>query len=157
MAAMPSCALDLLFRYFASPPLNMLAGTQGVLHYDSAGADYLAACQVCRNLHRHAVTAVAMRMLCLAARRREQLYRERAEQHLRRLDRALLHLEDIDDDRMAVLERVRTTVCLLQVERQTLAVLLNRHPQLRDEAYDIRVDATEIFSEDGDSNSDGEP
>ena len=93
-------------------------------------------------------------MLLMAARQRSELWRAEEETLIRRLDRALQHVEGLDDDAYAVVGRTRTAVVMLQVERTASALLLNRHPTWRIEANQLRADAEEMFSEDEDSTDD---
>ena len=66
----------------------------------------------------------------------------------------MTHVDGVDDDFSYMPARVRSTVVALQVEVQTLAALLNRHPRLRSEANVLRDAAVEMFSEDSDSGDD---
>ena len=57
-------------------------------------------------------------------------------------------------DTFSVMERVRGMVVTLQAEQTALAMLLNRHPELRVEAHLLRVLAAEQFEE-GEDSTDG--
>ena len=150
--AMPSAALDLVMGYIAQP---VLINPQFARFYQDIGLDYLEFSVVATCRHRAALAAVAQRMIVYGMRAMQRIYSRLELRTDRRIFRALDHLDQVNPNQNVV-ARVRTAVRLLQVEVETAATLLTRHPRLRREAARLRAEAEDVFSEDADSSDDAE-
>ena len=138
------------------------------------GSTALALSAVCRCRHRPAVQARGLRLLSLATSRAGERDREdrdellalavatrNAVRNMRNAYQTLLHQSSQalarleDDEEVELIPRLRLAVRQLLVEREILANLLNSHPNLRQEAGQLRISADETFPEE--SSGEDEP
>ena len=162
MSTMPTAVMDLITLYITTGSPTALETNELMME----GTTLLAWSAACPSRHRHIVQARGLRLLSMATFRiGERRRQERAEllveiaefratlrnmrrghsNFMRALDDALARSED--DDGLDMVPRVRLVVRNLIVEREILATLLSAHPELRDEAGLLRVDAEDTFPE----------
>ena len=123
----------------------VLSGSPTRLNADALiieGEAVLALSVVSRCRWRHAAQSRGMRLMALATRRAAA----QMATTLERGARALLRLHDVDDVNGFV-PSLRTAVRNLVIERNIVANLLNRHPRLRREVYDLRLAAEDTCPE----------
>ena len=146
--SMSQNAFDMLMKWLSETPAP--AYFRQIEHVAN---EYMQVCSVATSKYQGAVMKIATRMYLTSSVYHERQSMDTLHQEHRRQDRALQHIDRLDD-MDPVVTRVRHLVQMYQVEVEVLARLLNRHPRLRREAAALRDAAEATFVEDVDTSSD---
>ena len=105
---------------------------------------------------RQALQTRGLRLMALTTWRTGSIVEADYRASMRRCNRALSRLEDLDEE-LGFMPCLRSTVRQLLVERNILANLLNAHPRMRREAGRLREAAEDTYPELGTSDEEDEP